>query len=504
MMVVGASDSGKSRFLQHLIRQDLREPDGAGVMVLDPHGTLYDDILSYSAYYGLESFRKFHLIDARNADWSIGINPLSTSGGVTPDAIATGLRDAFCRVWGEDLTDKPGVEEALGVVFYTLAANNLTLLETTEITELHQQQMLEHLGDTISDPMWKSRVRHFLNLAGNRQTQHQFEMQMGAVGRRIARFYENEFVRNMVGQTEGTLDLYECMQHGDVVLVNLGLSDTFSLDKSRMLGTVLLNDVYNKSFRRTEESGRERPFYVYVDEAHRFLSPDIRDTLFELRKFGTHLILAFQDLGQLDDAGGGIKSGVLQGAQTKIVFGGAGIHARELAELIYRGEIEIEQGVEATRARKVVGYERVIRLGGSDSQSESETIHAEGQAINSESFQSTYSWQETDRPILEESYTQVHNVETLLFDMAAKMDNLPVRHAVVKARGEGAVTFRVPDVEDVPRQPVTDLPERFTKSVLEASEYAKPISVVRETIANRLSVLNNAKRINDEPDSYLE
>ena len=41
------------------------------------------------------------------------------------------------------------------------------------------------------------------------------------------------------------------------------------------------------------------PFYCYVDEFHNFVDSEIADILAEARKWGLHMVLAHQSLGQL-------------------------------------------------------------------------------------------------------------------------------------------------------------------------------------------------------------
>ena len=47
MHVLGASGRGKSYFLEHLIRQDIRNSDG--LCLIDPHGALYEKVVSWCA-----------------------------------------------------------------------------------------------------------------------------------------------------------------------------------------------------------------------------------------------------------------------------------------------------------------------------------------------------------------------------------------------------------------------------------------------------------------------
>src|ERR1039458_3714209 len=48
MHVIGSSGSGKSKFLEWMMRQDLSNRQG--FCLIDPHGTLYHDVLDYCAH----------------------------------------------------------------------------------------------------------------------------------------------------------------------------------------------------------------------------------------------------------------------------------------------------------------------------------------------------------------------------------------------------------------------------------------------------------------------
>ena len=51
LYVVGATGAGKSMFLQSLLRQDIlnQRRTGSAIVLLDPHGSVYDDLMNWLA-----------------------------------------------------------------------------------------------------------------------------------------------------------------------------------------------------------------------------------------------------------------------------------------------------------------------------------------------------------------------------------------------------------------------------------------------------------------------
>jgi Type IV secretion-system coupling protein DNA-binding domain len=77
--VVGTVGSGKSKFLEHCIRQDIAA--GLGACVIDPHGhhpdSLFRSLLSWIGQRGLRKPRPIHVIDLNADTHTIGFNPLA-------------------------------------------------------------------------------------------------------------------------------------------------------------------------------------------------------------------------------------------------------------------------------------------------------------------------------------------------------------------------------------------------------------------------------------------
>src|SRR3954454_15205047 len=71
MHVIGSSGSGKSKFLEHLMRQDLDHRQG--FCLIDPHGTLYKAVLDYASHHVLD--RNVIPLNLSEPGDIIGFNP---------------------------------------------------------------------------------------------------------------------------------------------------------------------------------------------------------------------------------------------------------------------------------------------------------------------------------------------------------------------------------------------------------------------------------------------
>jgi hypothetical protein len=78
MYVVGSTGVGKSKFLEHIVREDIRNwrKSGCGLLLLDPHGAVYDGVMQWLARYSDVYDRPIIPIDLRRDDWVVAYNLL--------------------------------------------------------------------------------------------------------------------------------------------------------------------------------------------------------------------------------------------------------------------------------------------------------------------------------------------------------------------------------------------------------------------------------------------
>jgi type IV secretory pathway TraG/TraD family ATPase VirD4 len=86
------------------------------------------------------------------------------------------------------------------------------------------------------------------------------------------------------------------------------------------------------------------PFFVFIDEFSHFVTKDACEILDGGRKFGLHLILAHQHLGQLREKDPEVYYSTLTNARTKIVFGGLNDEDVDLiAKELFTGEFDPDE-----------------------------------------------------------------------------------------------------------------------------------------------------------------
>ena len=78
LYAVGSTGSGKSKFLEYLIRQDIEnwQKSECELLLLDPHGAIYDGVMEWLASTSYIYERPIIPIDLRRDDWVVAYNLL--------------------------------------------------------------------------------------------------------------------------------------------------------------------------------------------------------------------------------------------------------------------------------------------------------------------------------------------------------------------------------------------------------------------------------------------
>ena len=336
MHVIGGTGKGKSKLIESMIRQDIL--NGEGLCLIDPHGQLCDEILIWCQARKIAKTRPVLLFEPAEEAWSFGFNPLKVDSGELSYHVDFMVK-AFAKVWGGENTDQtPLFERCVTAILWLLAEQGRPLIDARYLIDRTDATVRRYLAGQLKNDDIRREWDYF-----NQLKPRPFNDEFGSTINRLSRFLRSPTIKNIIGQVEDTIDFRRIMDDGAILLVNLGTRGNLSREEARLLGTLIVNDLFMKALDRKAGS---RPFYLYIDECARFLTDDIHYILDETRKFGLHLVLAHQRLGQLREAGENIYNAVMS-IENKAILGGiVKEDAQELAEQVFLGELNLEEAKE--------------------------------------------------------------------------------------------------------------------------------------------------------------
>ena len=357
MHVIGASGQGKSKFLEHCMREDILA--GHGLCLIDPEGDLYENILRFCLQLDLDKFgsRKIHLFDPAEPGWRFRFNPLHVHEGEKPRHRVDNVIEALAQVWGgEDSRNTPSIRTTIRAIFSALIAKGYTLAEAFYLTSTYDPyQVIEFLTHDIENPIMREIWDGYRQSAEATRREHMIEF--SGSRRRLSELLSDDEIREILAAYEDPIDFRKVMDNGDIVLINLS-PEAMGDDPARAFGALFVREMFYCASRRNPAEAQEMPFYAYIDECADFLTKDISRILARSRKRGFHVVLAHQWLEQLREQGSAIYHGVM-GIQNKVVFGGLSDEdAVILADELFRSEYDLEVPIQALTKPGVAGYRR--------------------------------------------------------------------------------------------------------------------------------------------------
>jgi hypothetical protein len=314
------------------MRQDLERHQGFAL--LDPHGTLYHDVVAYCAHHVLD--REIILLDLSEPNSIVGFNPFQRAPAGDVSVQVDRRLIATMHAWNvENVDSTPTLARTLRLIYTVMIEKNLGLPQVRHLIDFNAREIRSGLIDRLDSALIQSEWEDLQALK-----QRDFRDETLSARNRLFKFLTSSTLARFMGVPGRTINLTEIMDQGKVLLVNLAPGDHLSEENARAFGALLVNDFFEHARRRKkDEHGNDpQPFYLYMDEFQNFVSLDIANMLDQVRKFGLFLILAHQRFGQLDE---NIIDAVLTNCQIKAVFGGLPVpNARRMAEELFVGKLD--------------------------------------------------------------------------------------------------------------------------------------------------------------------
>jgi len=297
MLLVAKTRRGKSTLMQRLARHAIESEPRRAVLVVDPHRDLAESLLGLIPPERADSVV---YLDVANRAQPFGLNLLDTGLGWDRDRAVANTLTVFQREWGDRFWG-PRMEDAFRYALMTLYEANRALSQASQYTLLEVPALLsDHLFRrevlrAVADPTIRGWWETYFDPMDRR-----FQLEViNPVLTKIHRFDGNTPARNIVGQSQSTIDPAAWLRHGAIVVVNTARG-IVGENVAALIGSTLLNLMTLAVAEQASLHVSARcPISIFVDEFHTIPGADYEAILAELSKYGANLVLATQSLARL-------------------------------------------------------------------------------------------------------------------------------------------------------------------------------------------------------------
>ena len=196
LYAVGKSGSGKSKFLELLIKEDLE--NGKGVGVLDPHGDLVDNIMEFVPKHRIKDVIYFDPADINNP---ISFNPLENVDEEYKMQVTIGFIYIFKRLFGSNWTDR--LEHVLRyTVLALLDSPNTTVLSILKMLtdKNYRQVIVSRIKDNVVKNFWVSEFAGW---------SEKFDAEaITPLLNKVGQFVATNMIRNIIGQPVNKINIF--------------------------------------------------------------------------------------------------------------------------------------------------------------------------------------------------------------------------------------------------------------------------------------------------------
>ncbi|MEV4390532.1 TraM recognition domain-containing protein [Nonomuraea sp. NPDC049607] len=298
--VLGPNGTGKSTLLAQMILSDIRA--GRGVAVIDAKGDLVADLLGLVPE---TTGQRIALIDPDDPHSRPALNVLS---GPNPDTLVDNLVGIFHKIYADSWG--PRSDDILRGCALTLSRSGGTLADIPSLlTDAHyRHQLTERLNDPFLAGFWTWYER----------LSEQAQSHVTApIMNKLRALLLRPFVRDVLGSAQSTFDIGDVLD-GKILLARLP-KGVLGDDTVRLLGSLLLAQVWQAASHRARLGRSRAPSALYVDETQNFLNLPraLSEMLAEARAYGLSIVLAHQHLAQLPRD---LHQAISSDARNKIYF----------------------------------------------------------------------------------------------------------------------------------------------------------------------------------------
>lgn len=341
MLILGQTGVGKTTLIKTMARSDFE--NGHGVMIIDPHGDLSEELLALVPKHRKNDVVYFNPADSEHCP---SFNLLAEKITKDNSVIVSAIILAFQKTWGNILFG-PRSEHLL----------RMALLALVEFPGMSLLDLLRFYGDKewrfkISSKVKDEVVRRFWTEEFAELPDRLVAESLSPLQNKLGALVGNPILRRILGTARTRVKIKSVIDNNKILLVNLSRGQ-IGLDGCVLLGSMMMSMFEAAILSRAEIQEEKRtPFFLTIDEFSLFASPGFISLLAEGRKYGLGITLAQQSIVSLSQT---MQSDMLTNCGTLVCFRVGAMDSKLMAEQLF-------PVYEQTDLMNMPAYEFAIRL----------------------------------------------------------------------------------------------------------------------------------------------
>jgi tetratricopeptide (TPR) repeat protein len=300
--IIAGSGWGKTQLLQSIIASDLKKDDPPSLIILDSTGAI------------IERVQKLAVFNDRLKDRIVILDPAG-SPSLNMFDISTPRFQAYSEDERENVqteiialfnyiftSTEYDLSSQMGVAF-AYAVRLVLSRPGSTITDL--RRLLDETPKTFEGSAFFDEIKGLDPDALDFFKHHFFAETLrgtrASIARRIHALVAIPAFRRMFTASKNTLDVFDEMNKGTIVLVNTNIS-LLKEDGMVLFGRYIIARALAAAFERsTIAQSKRKPTFLIVDEAAPYFDATFEKLLSRVRQFNLGVVIAFQNLDQADD-----------------------------------------------------------------------------------------------------------------------------------------------------------------------------------------------------------
>ncbi len=289
LLVLGKSGTGKSSLLKNIVATDIRA--GRGVVVIDPHGDLSEELLQL-----VPNWRRDHLVyfDPADEQFAVALNLLHARSPAERHRVVAGVVAAFKSVWADSFGPR---------LSYILTNGLAALTECSDVSLLALPRMLvdDHFRDRVVRQVRDPITRQFWTREWPLWDARFRSEAIAPVLNKVNALLGSPVMRAALGQVRAKWDARWLMDHRRIFIANLS-KGRLGAENANLLGSMLVAQFSQAAMSRADVQESDRvDCTLVVDEFASVVSDEFQQLLSEARKYRLATVLCGQMIDQASD-----------------------------------------------------------------------------------------------------------------------------------------------------------------------------------------------------------